>query len=139
MTTEQLQTEQPIFNETPIRERLISFRLKHVEKSQRKAATLIEIPQTTLSRYESGERGLNLEILHAYVSKFHLNANWAVTGEGESRRINEPKSTLMTNIDDLSLEMGSLKKYIKVMEARQNKLFNIIEKLEEEIEVLKKK
>lgn len=136
MTTEQLKTEQSIFDEAPIRARLISFRLKHVEKSQRKAAALIEIPQTTLSRYESGERGLNLEILHAYVSKFHLNSNWAVTGEGEQRRINEPKSTLVTNIADLSLEMASLKKYIKVMEARQNKLFSFIEKLEGRIEKL---
>lgn len=140
MTTEQLQTEQsPAFDEKAIRERLIDFRIKYVEKSQRKAAVLLNEHAPTLSRYEAGKIPITFALIATLATLYKLNVDWLITGKGKPVIGEEPKGNLLTDMSVLNARMATLGKYIKVMELRQNKLFNIIEKLEGEIEILKKK
>ncbi|MGL4393614.1 MAG: XRE family transcriptional regulator [Brevinema sp.] len=65
-----------------IGDRLISIR-RYNNLSQGEFAKIFEISQSSYARYENGESLLNSEKINLLCSKFKINANWLLTGEGE--------------------------------------------------------
>lgn len=62
------------------------LRLKEVrelfKKSQAGFAKMLDIPQPTYLRYESGVQKFSSKLIESLILKFNLNINWLFTGEG---------------------------------------------------------
>lgn len=117
-----------------IRMRFIHFRTTYIDKSQRQAAKDLEVAKSILSKAESGERPINLTLFNAFVTKFGMDPTWAITGEGSPILEKPAKSNLLTDISAINCEITVLKQYIKVMEVRHNRLSDLVDKLQKQID-----
>jgi len=62
--------------------RLKLLRTKYLKLSQEKLAEILGVKRNTLSNWERGENEMNYEAMHILYTKFGVNINWLLTGEG---------------------------------------------------------
>jgi transcriptional regulator with XRE-family HTH domain len=114
--------------------RFAFFRKKHIHKTQIEASEMLGISQAGLSNIESGKAPVTFELLTKLIKDFKLNQEWFTDGHGKPIEKNPPKSTLLTDLNALNLELESLKKHLKFMEANQMYILNLIERLEKKVD-----
>jgi transcriptional regulator with XRE-family HTH domain len=122
------------FHDKILANRLQVFRKQYIDKSQNKAAEKLGIPQSTLSFMESGKLAIRFEFIDKLVKGWKLNADWFRTGNGNPIDKTPPKENLITDINALNEEMLLLKKQILILEVKQNKFIEQIERLLKQLE-----
>jgi transcriptional regulator with XRE-family HTH domain len=121
------------FNLKVYGDRLAEFRQRYIHKSQTKASELLQISQSSLSYMENGKSSISFELLTKLVKDYKLNQDWLTNGNGTPIDKNPPKATLLTDLNALNLELTALKKHIQFVEANQNYMLKIFERLEKKI------
>jgi transcriptional regulator with XRE-family HTH domain len=116
--------------------RVIMFIKKYVDKNQIEAAKQLGVSQGTVSNIFIRKRPPSPKVLRTLMTKFHMNQDWLVTGEGSPVRNGEPekKKSLMLDLGTLQAEIESLTHQMRIYEVNQNHLFKVIDAMEKRLE-----
>jgi transcriptional regulator with XRE-family HTH domain len=124
--------------------RFIFFRKRYVHKSQTKAAKILRIAQSNLSKLESGQKEIRLDLIKVLTQNFELNHQWLLTGKGTPKK-NEPVKPEEKDLTSMIADMAGLEKLMKMMEINQRHMLTMLQEmekknqeLEKQIELLKK-
>lgn len=101
--------------------RFVKFR-KKLEISQVEVAKVLETKQPNISKIEKGERPLSFAMLRILRTKYKLNINWYITGQGQMLNDPEDKSTLMADISTIKKDYEDLSKLYDNMRITMQKL-----------------
>ncbi len=63
--------------------RLRKLRVELLEMTQKELAQALGVKQNTISQWEKEERDIPTAVYEALATKFGVNINWLLTGEGE--------------------------------------------------------
>ena len=91
--------------------RLKLLRTKYLKLSQEKLAEILGVKRNTLSNWERGENEMNYEAMLILHSKFGVNINWLLTGEGPmfvSHSQEEPIKETPTNQAGIDRELAQM-------------------------------
>jgi transcriptional regulator with XRE-family HTH domain len=128
------------YHDIKIAQRLRIFRTTYINPSQNEAARILGIPQSNLSYMENGRAPIRYEFVALLEKNFGLNSDWLGRGEGKPQDKAPVKpSGLVTDMNELLLELSFLRKQFKMMEANQKHFIKIVERLDKEVEALQKK
>jgi plasmid maintenance system antidote protein VapI len=106
-----------------INKRFTMFCQKYIGKSQAAAAEVCECSQKHISEVFNNKKPVSLKMAMHLYKKFRLNIDWLFEGGSRSWvRNQEPKESLITNIQELRGENAILIKYIEQMQKVVNKL-----------------
>lgn len=89
--------------------RFVKFR-KKLQISQVEVAKVLETKQPNISKIEKGERPLSFAMLRILRTKYKLNINWYITGQGQMLNDPEDKSTLIADMSTLKKDYEDLSK-----------------------------
>jgi len=109
--------------------RLRSFR-KNIGVSQVELAKEIGVTQDTISRYESGEYAIPLDLVKHLYKKYKLNYTWFFHGFGKSKVDEVAKATIVTDLKEVLMENNILKTKVKVLEEQLQKVADRVDRLE---------
>lgn len=87
--------------------RFVKFRHK-LNISQVEMAEILETKQPNISAIERGVRPLTFEMLRKLRTKYKLNINWYITGQGTMLNEPEDKSTVIADISTIKKDYEDL-------------------------------
>lgn len=116
--------------------RVIMFIKQHVDKNQIEAAKQLGVSQGTISNIFIRKRPPSPKVLRTLMTKFKLNQDWLITGEGSPLIKNaEPKKkSLVLDLGTLQAQIESLTHQMRIYEVNQNHLFKVIDAMEKRLE-----
>lgn len=132
-----------VANNPDLANRMRLFRSTHIEKSQSAAAKKLGLPQSVVSKLESGMGVPTYKTIKAYIEKYHLNEEWLRTGLGDMQDIPKPAESglLGTSVselkkanEELQAKVLVMEKTIKIMEVNQTQFINRIEQYLQRLE-----
>ena len=123
-----------IANNTDLAKRFSHFRVKYIDKDQTTASEKLGIAQSTLSIIESGKRKVSFTLTQKLINEYNLNAEWLATGKGLERLDGKTADTARASLQNLYIEVQSIKKGIAMMEANMNHFIKVIERMEVRME-----
>jgi transcriptional regulator with XRE-family HTH domain len=124
---------QPIHDKT-LANRLRLFREQYIDKSQTQAAKKLGIAQSTLSFMEICKLPIRYEFIVQLVKEFGLNQAWFDTGHGKPQSKEQPKGGLLTDLNELNLQLDIIQRALKKMELNNLYLLKIINNQNEKIQ-----
>jgi len=101
--------------------RFVKFRQK-LQISQVEMAKTLETKQPNISKIEKGDRPLSFAMLRILRTKYKLNINWYITGQGTMLNDPEDKSTLMADISTIKKDYEDLSKLYDNLRITMQKL-----------------
>lgn len=116
--------------------RIYQFRVEFVAKKQKEAAEALGVSAPYLSSVEGGSRQPNFQLVDALATKFGLNQDWLRTGLGDKRIKNPEKPTAASSLSTVHMNVLSIMKSIKVLEANLSQAFKVIERQQKQIDEL---
>jgi len=107
---------------------MLSNRIKKIRKildlTQTEFGNKLQIPFSTISRYENGEVKPGFDVLYKIGKIYDVNMNWLFTGEGSMfKGSGNGAVNVQTKIAELEAEVTRLKKEISKLE-KDNKTLN---------------
>ena len=96
--------------------RFSAFRSTHIAKRQVAAAEILGLSTIKISRMERAQSPVDISVISTMVSKFNLNINWLLTGDGPMQLKVENKPTIMTDLSSLKSDMFSMMQAMKYMQ-----------------------
>ncbi|MDQ1139483.1 MAG: XRE family transcriptional regulator [Chryseobacterium sp.] len=118
--------------------RFKEFRVKNISKNSIEAGLQIGIPQSRISRIESGEQPVTMPIIKVLTKKFGLNSDWLLHNLGKPTDAAKKASSLEKSMQ-LQEKVDSLITQVKILDVNQTKLWNIVEQQAKLIEDLRNK
>lgn len=106
-----------------IGKRLRQFRKKHIG-SQVQAAGELESSQKHISNMENGKASVGIDIIRMLIKKYHLNANWMLTGTGNWVTNLKDNRKLIHDLSDINGDIQAMNVIIKYQEKRIKQLEN---------------
>ena len=88
--------------------RLKLLRTKYLKLSQEKLAEILGVKRNTLSNWERGENEMNYEAMLILHSKFGVNINWLLTGEGSMFVNSSQEKETPTNQAGIDRELAQM-------------------------------
>lgn len=126
------------FYDIKMANRLVDFRSRYIDQNQEQAAVKLKIQQSTLSKYENGKLKIPFKLTTKLINEYYLNPVWLTTGIGPKVIKDAPKQNLISDLNELNIELGVLKKSIAMIEANHTYLIRLIEQQNKTIERLER-
>lgn len=101
--------------------RFLKFR-KKMQISQVEMATILETKQPNISKIEKGERALAFSMLRVLRTKYKLNINWYITGQGTMISEEDDKSTILADLNTIRRDYEDLSKLYDDLKTTVGKL-----------------
>ena len=118
--------------------RFKEYRKKYVSNNSIEAAQEIGIPQSRISRIESGEQPVTMPLIKLLTKKFGLNSDWLLYNVGKPTDAAKKISSLEKGMA-LQDKVHELITQVQILSVNQTKLWNIVEQQAKTIEDLKNK
>ncbi len=110
--------------------------------SQKDMARILNIPITTVSKYERGENKPSSDILAKIGDLLDINLNWLLTGKGQKHISNEQQKNISLNLETIEIiirtvEETFLENKLCLESAKKAKLIRLIYEMFEENQIQK--
>ncbi|WP_026896890.1 helix-turn-helix domain-containing protein [Daejeonella oryzae] len=106
----------PQVNSEAIANRFAQFRKQFIAKSQDEAGKILGVSQPTIYRFEAAKAGITVEVIRILIKSYHLNIDWLTEGKGQMQDKEETKSTLVTDVNQIKVDIESHECKIKIMQ-----------------------
>lgn len=115
------------------------FRIKHIDKVQTAAADKLGITKGHLSNIENGSKRPSLELIEKLIRDYHINIEWLSTGLGNEQTSGPGKATAATSLGQAHTDIMVMQQAMKIFHVNTNKLYDIIEQQQKQIDALQKR
>ena len=117
--------------------RLNAFIRAHIHKTNRQAAIVLDENESGLWKMINGHSKINMVLIKKLVKDYKLNVEWLQTGKGSDVLKESPQKTIITDFNQLSADMNTLEKQLKIVNLTVEHLMKRIEQQDREIAELK--